>query len=381
MTKIKIEADISSIESSLNNLKSSVSQLSDKLKTASGRADVAAAGPNKQLQALIAQADKLTKAMDAADKKSASYAKNLQAAAKALQDASRVSSRVESLGNGSSRTSGYFNQYSSELAGESSSANTERILQRERERAQNRMDAERSASGSRWARGASRFAGFVGGSIMGGGSGYANLGAGIGSMLPGPWGMVASGVGGLIGGFADKTIGASKDENRDYSLLRRSIGGITSDFDNLRSTVRATVTGFGIANVEAANLAKNFAKTANLTSDVNGDISRSIGTAAGMAQGYGMDPSKSTEFLATMRINGVGKNDLDNKRLALQIGEAVARSGTTAKMDETLGAITGFVARSASQTMTTPLHCQSGFKHHITVNACTPRLLPEEWQV
>ena len=27
------------------------------------------------------------------------------------------------------------------------------------------------------------------------------------------------------------------------------------------------------------------------------------------------------------------------------------------------------------------LHCQSGFKHHITVNACTPRLLPEEWQV
>ena len=27
------------------------------------------------------------------------------------------------------------------------------------------------------------------------------------------------------------------------------------------------------------------------------------------------------------------------------------------------------------------LHCQSGFKHHITVNACTLRLLPEERQV
>ena len=27
------------------------------------------------------------------------------------------------------------------------------------------------------------------------------------------------------------------------------------------------------------------------------------------------------------------------------------------------------------------LHCRSGFKHHITVNACTLRLLPEERQV
>jgi len=27
------------------------------------------------------------------------------------------------------------------------------------------------------------------------------------------------------------------------------------------------------------------------------------------------------------------------------------------------------------------LHCPSGFKHHITVNACTLRLLPEERQV
>lgn len=27
------------------------------------------------------------------------------------------------------------------------------------------------------------------------------------------------------------------------------------------------------------------------------------------------------------------------------------------------------------------LHCQSGFRHHIAVNACTPRLLPEERQV
>ena len=59
-----------------------------------------------------------------------------------------------------------------------------------------------------------------------------------------------------------------------------------------------------------------------------------------------------TASYSLMRLNGIGKTPAEEKCLALQIGHAVARSGTTAKMDETLSAISEYVQKSASSTLT-----------------------------
>jgi hypothetical protein len=348
--KIKIEADVQSFNDQIAQLKSKIAELNASLASGS-KSQYTFAGSKKQLDDLLKTAEKLTKALDAGDKKSKAYAQSLKQAASAMADAAKTSSRLETAGGASdSHVSGYFRQYSSELSSEASGI----AIQRDRERTEARREHDRQQRNAQLANRAARFAGFVGGSLLGGGGGYSSLGAGAGSLLPGPWGMLAGAVGGAVGGLADRTIGPNKEEALKYSELRRSLGGITTDFETLRTSVRAATAGFGVTNLEAAELGKQFAKTAGLSGDINDDISRSVGTSAGLAQGYGIAPGQTTDFFATMRINGIGKNDLDNKRLALQIGEAVARSGSTGKMDEMLGVVSDYVKSSAQQSLTAP---------------------------
>ncbi|MGZ8173626.1 MULTISPECIES: transglycosylase SLT domain-containing protein [Methylobacter] len=353
--KIKVEADLSSFDAELNKLKSSIAQIGDQLKTSTGKAHFNFDGSQKELNALIHQAEKLTTALDKGNKTTVQYAKNLKAAQEAMANAAKVAAKLESAGDAkTNRASSYFRGYSGELTEDYHSASGQNAIQREQERTRARIEADRHASNTKWAGRAARFAGFIGGSVMGGGGGYATMGAGLGSMLPGPWGMVGGAVGGAIGGMADRTIGPAREEAKMYSELRRSLGSTTTDFDNLRDSVRSVVSGLAITDNEAANLAKQFARTASLSGDSTEAIARGVGTSGGFAQGYGISPDHAASFFASMRLTGNSNNDKDSRRLAMMIGESVQKGGTSARMDEVLSAVANFAAKSAQQTLTAP---------------------------
>ncbi len=359
MTNPKItlnaELDESSFEAELAKLKTSVDELGDKLKTASGKTDFNFSGTDKELKLLISLSEKLTAALDKGDKKTAQYTKNLKAMQEAMAKAAKVSAKLEDAGGvTNNKTSGYFRTYANELAEDEQATATENATQKQRERDQTKRDAAQHASNKEWASRAAKFAGFVGGSALGGGGGYSTLGAGIGSMLPGPFGLVGGTIGGVIGGAADRFITPGRQEAKTYSELRRELGGTVVDFERLRDSVRAVVDGMGVADSEAANLAKAFAQTAGLTGDENDEVARSIGTSTGFAQGYGIGPEQSTAFLAQMRLMGSTNNDKDNRRLALLIAESVQKGGTSAKMEEVLASIANLTSKAALQTLTAP---------------------------
>ncbi|MDP1664991.1 MAG: transglycosylase SLT domain-containing protein [Methylobacter sp.] len=349
--KIKIDADLSSVNSEIDKLKSSIVDLGNKLKTESGKSDLNFSGAQKDLNNLIAQADKLTAALDKGDKKSAAYAKNLKAAAEAMAQASKVAAKLENAGSSSNHNaSNYFREFSGELRQESAGFSNQNALHREKEKVQRQLENERQANNAKWAGRAGKLAGFVGGSVTGGGGMYANLGSLVGSAF-GPLGGL---VGGMVGGTADRTIGSAREEAKTYSELRRMVGSTTVDFVNLRDSVRGVIHGLGVTDNEAANLAKQFAHISSLSSNSNDTIARSVGTSAGFAQGYGMLPEQAMSFFAQMRLSGNSNNDKDNRRLALMIGESVQRGGTSVKMDEVLSVVSGFATRSSQQMMTAP---------------------------
>jgi hypothetical protein len=351
--KIKVDAelnaDTSSFEKELESLKQTMGQLGELLRSPGGKAQFNLQGSAKELGELLKRAERLTSVLDRGGKTSAQYAKNLKEAKEAMEHAARIAARLEDAGSSrSDKISKYFRGYANDLAGDHSEAS--RQAQFEREQAQ--RDMVRQARDTRWAEAAAKFVGFAGGATLGGNGVYSRLGSFAGSLLPGPWGMVTGAVGGMLGGAADRYITPAREEAKMYSELRRMLGSTTADFEQLRNSVRHAVDGLGIADNEAVNLARQFAKTADTVS--GDDVARGVNTGSGFARGYGIAPEMATQFLASMRLFGVANNDKDNRRLAMLIGESVSRGGTSAKMDEVLGAISGFAAHSAQQMLLAP---------------------------
>lgn len=321
---IKIGADVSDFNAEFDKLQAKQVVVSEKLKAESKKVQASFKETQKEIEKTtkaLGQWQSVLKNQPQTEAGRDNYAQNVSLAQKDMQSAHSLVSQ---------------------MAGKLSAMQAAR-------------DAEATrARHERWAGNASKFAGFAGGAMMGGGGGYSQFGAGIGSMIPGPLGLLGGAVGGIAGGAMDKFIGSARQEAKTYSELRRMIGSTTNDFGNLRDSVRSVIHGFGVTDNEAANLAKQFAHTAGLTGDATNTITSAIGTSTGFAQGYGINGEQATSFFANMRLSGGTKNDADNRRLALLIGESVAKGGTSAKMDEVMASISNFASHFAQSTLTNP---------------------------
>lgn len=194
-----------------------------------------------------------------------------------------------------------------------------------------------------------RFGSQVAGAAIGGGGIGSIIGAGVGAFA-GPAGAI---IGGAIGGKLDSGASDASKEAIEYHNLRNNLGNSSVDFDNLRNSVRYLTEGLGVTYNEAEQLAQSFARTAASAPDVN-LLGKSLQNAIGFARGYGIDPQAGTEFFAGQQLNKVTGNESDNKRLATQIAEATARSGTSSKMTEMLAVITQFTQRTAAQSLAIP---------------------------
>lgn len=331
MTKIKVEADISSVEAELNKIKQSLASVNAQM---SGGNKISGSAAKKELEAMVKRADALAAALERVNKTGALHSKQASDAAKAYEQMARTTSRLE-------RTSGERNGWASSWMRESGGdARTRAALARVNPPAHQNS----SNQFSRMAQGI----GTVAGAAIGGGGVGSIIGSAVGGFIGGP---IGSAILGAIGGKLDKGYGDAKQSAVIFSDARKAMGGLGADFFKLRDTVQGLNSGLGITHIEAAQLAKQFIKTGNVTADNADDVGQSLKTAVGFSRSYGLDPSQGAQFFGTMRQNGVTRSEGDNRRLALMIGESVAKGGNTAKMDEVLSSVASFVSSSSRTTL------------------------------
>ena len=220
-----------------------------------------------------------------------------------------------------------------------------------------------------------------GGGSGGGGGGIGGVfsgaaGAGLRAMGPiggvaanaasaGAMGGIGAGMMGLLGGLAalavGKTIGAVKakigaagEEGIGYDTLKRTLGDVNVSFDVLRNSLRAASNNIDVTFEESQKLGSDFAKLSGMTKEQYKTLADEVTIGGGFGRSMGVDPSQSNQFFAQMRQFRVTEDATGSRRLALQIGEAVAKSGSTAKTDEMLSAIATFASTQARAGLATP---------------------------
>lgn len=154
-------------------------------------------------------------------------------------------------------------------------------------------------------------------------------------------------------GMAGRALDNSTEESTGVDTLKRRMGDLGVDFDFLRTQARAAGQGLGVTSVETVRLEQAYARTVgnlNFRSSVAG----SVRVGEGLSRAYGLDLEEGNQFFGSMAKNGVARDEQSQRRLALLIGDSVARSGYSGKVDELLGAITNYSAIAARQTLTTP---------------------------
>ena len=191
-------------------------------------------------------------------------------------------------------------------------------------------------------------AGPVGGVVAGAlGSGASGgFMAGLGGLFGG---LAALGIGKLVGGIRDK-LGSAEQEAIGYDTLKRTLGDVNVSFDYLRGSLRQTGESLNLTYAESLKLGSEFAKLSGMTSDRYKTLAAEVGVGAGLSRSFGVDPSRSNSFLATMRLGGVTSDEAGSRRVALMIGEAVGKVGFS-KADEVLQAVSSFALNAARYSM------------------------------
>lgn len=191
------------------------------------------------------------------------------------------------------------------------------------------------------------------GSFVGGAAG-----ALLGSVIPGVGTAIGGFIGSTLGGAAGGVVGGGMEGAQKEAIatsdLRAGMGGLSISFQDLTRDIKTAGLGLGVVSTETAQLAFQFSKTASLAADKTRDIGGEVNNSIGFARGFGIDPSQSNNFFASMRLTGVSKSTDETRKLGLMISESIVKGGNTAKTDEVLGAIQNYTSLVARQSFTTP---------------------------
>lgn len=199
------------------------------------------------------------------------------------------------------------------------------------------------------------------GGTLGGIAGAGLRGAGpVGGVIAnagaaGAAGGIGAGMMGLLGGLAALAVGkgvaaikgkvdAAGQEGIGYDTLKRALGDVNVGFNTLRSTLRAASNNIDVTFEQSQKMGMEFAKVAGISKEQYKTIADEISVGGGFGRSFGVDPEQSNQFFGQMRGFGVTQTTNDSRKLALMIGEAVTKSGSTTRTDEVLQAISSFVA-------------------------------------
>lgn len=204
-----------------------------------------------------------------------------------------------------------------------------------------------------WRRyGASAIAGVAGGaaSQLGGLAGGVASGAMTGGMVGGPLGAA---IGGLTGGLSSaiSSIGASRDLANALDTLKRTLGDTGISFEKLQANTRGLADEFSLTDADATALTSNYARLAGSDKDLP-SLRSEVGVGVGFSRSFGLDPAAGVDFFGRMRGMGITKSTDDNKRLALLIGESVAKAGDLPRLGDVMSGLSRYMEGTAARSMT-----------------------------
>ncbi len=178
------------------------------------------------------------------------------------------------------------------------------------------------------------------------------MSAGFGAGLMGlVGGMAALGVGKLVGAITEK-IEQAENNNIAYDRLKRTLGDVNVSFVGLKKAVMMTGESLSVTYDETSGLFSQFAKAGKVSGRAGyHSMPQEIGLGVGLSRAYGLDNGTGVGFMGQMRGLGVTKDVQDSRRIALLIGETIAKSDAFAKADEVMEAIAGFATSQTRNSM------------------------------
>lgn len=224
-------------------------------------------------------------------------------------------------------------------------------------------------SGGGGSGGGSGGSGGGGGGRNGGGSPWASAGRNVASsalrgaggagvaadeaLSAGLAGGLGAGIIGLVGGLVSKgisavtaKIGDAQQDDIGYDTLKRTLGDVNVSFGVLKSSIHAASDAFDVTYQQAQKMASDFAHISGISGkSASESIAQEIAVGGGFGRAFGVDPEQSNSFFAQMRQFGVTKDTNGSNRLAVEISEAITKSGAFSKTDEVLQAIGAYTSQ------------------------------------
>ena len=185
-------------------------------------------------------------------------------------------------------------------------------------------------------------AGAAEGGGMGGGAMGLLKGAGIGAAIYGVF---------KAGQAVSEGMDMAKERGLSLDTLKRQMGDLGISFDGLKSMTEDASRGLGVNSKEFAKLAEQYNLASHNADKSPEALGGSTRDAAGFARAYGLDPSQSAQFFGGMKNLDTKSN---NRDLALQIAEAVNKSGGRAMAGDVMQFVQSMAASTARMSLSAP---------------------------
>jgi hypothetical protein len=157
--------------------------------------------------------------------------------------------------------------------------------------------------------------------------------------------LLATGIGKLVGGIMNK-VGDAQNDMIGYDTLKRSLGDVNVSFNVLRDSMHKASDAFDGTYQQALRMGTEFARISGISGRAaESELPQEVAVSGGFGRSFGIDPEQSNTFFAQMRQFQITGNEKDSQRLALMIGEQVAKAGAFSKTDEVLQAIASYTSQ------------------------------------
>ncbi|MDO3549714.1 hypothetical protein [Ralstonia pseudosolanacearum] len=193
-------------------------------------------------------------------------------------------------------------------------------------------------------------AGPVGQAVNGGIS--AGMSAGVMAGVGGFVGMLGAALVGKAVGAVKEKIGDAQNDAIGYDSLKRILGDVNVSFDVLKSSLHAASDAIDVNYDEVRKMGTEFAKVSGISGDMSKTLAEEVRVGGTFGRSFGVDPGQSNAFFAQMRQFGITRDAEGSRRLAVDIGEAIAKSGTFSKGDEMLQAIASYTTQQTRLGLT-----------------------------
>lgn len=164
-------------------------------------------------------------------------------------------------------------------------------------------------------------------------------------------GIAALGIGKAISGIMSK-VGDAQNDAIGYDTLKRTLGDVNVSFGMLRTSLHASSDAIDVTYAQVLKLGNEFAHISGISGKLSETLAEEVRVGGGFGRSFGIDPSQSNAFFAQMRQFQVTNTQGDSRKLAVEIGEAIAKSGAFSKADEMLQAIASYTSQQTRLGLT-----------------------------